>query len=265
MTTAPSRTPMHNTIPVMPCLCSDYKLRESNDYVVEAKIDGVRAIVSVSGNKAKAWTRNGYALPLPFNAIVDIIDLCNRNKELGESIVFDCELTSDRLWLIDLPMLRSSYRVRRAALERLFSGIKESHYGCVRIVPIIHDPQKNDGYPEYISDLVTLACRDLYEGIVLKHPDSMYAQDSRAWYRVKPTKSLDLIVTAVRKNGSLVVMNGKRQVTVGIGLSDEMRLKARKGELIGKIIEVRFQEETASGSLRHPVFVRERNDKTEHN
>lgn len=256
---------MNNSLPVIPCLCSEYEQGDSDNLIVEAKVDGIRAIVRVSGNEVTAWTRNGRVLDLPVNAVIDAIDLRDRNKHLGDTLVLDCELTADRLWLFDLPLVEGSYRVRRTALEALFWNISETHYGCVRLVPVLHDPELEHGYPDDIENLVNLARRERFEGIVLKNPDAPYQQGTRSWFKVKPVRTLDLVVKDVKDNGSLVVDNAGKDVTVGIGLSDAIRAKAKKGAMLGMIIEVRFQEETASGSLRHPVFVRERNDKTEHN
>jgi len=254
---------MNNPIPVSPCLCAEYEQGNSENLIVEAKVDGIRAIVKVSGNNVTAWTRNGRNLDLPVNAVIDAIDLRDRNSHLGDTLVLDCELTADRLWLFDLPLLEGSYRVRRTALEALFWNIRENHYDCVRLVPVIHDPELDHGYPEDIDLLVNRALRERFEGIVLKDPDAEYSQGSRSWYKVKPVRTLDLRVIDTKANGSLVVDHKGREVTVGIGLSDVIRKRAKSkpAALIGTIIEVRFQEETASGSLRHPVFVRERKDK----
>lgn len=252
-----------NTIPVLPCLCAEYESGNSENFIVEAKVDGMRVIVKVSGNNVHAWTRNGRSIELPTNAVVDAIDLRDRNSHIGDTLVLDCELTADRLWLFDLPLFEGSYRLRRTALEALFWNIREDHYGCVRLVPVLHDPELDNGYPEDIDLLVNLARRERYEGIVLKDPDADYQQGARSWFKVKPVRTLDLRVTDVKPNGSLVVDHNGKDVVIGIGLSDLVRDKAmRKPKaVIGTIIEVRFQEETAAGSLRHPVFVRERNDK----
>lgn len=254
---------MHNMIPVSPCLCSEYEKGDSCKYVVEAKVDGMRVIVKVTGNEVGAWTRNGRAIELPVNAVVDAIDIRDRNCHLGDTLVLDCELTSDRLWLLDLPLVDGNYRVRRTALEALFWNIAEDHYGCIRLVPVLHDPELDNGYPEDIDTLVNLARRERFEGIVLKDPEAGYEQGARSWFKVKPTRTLDLMVKAVKSNGSLVVEHSGVDVTVGIGLSDALRRLsiANPSAVIGSIIEVRFQEETVHGSLRHPVFVRERNDK----
>jgi len=63
---------------------------------------------------------------------------------------------------------------------------------------------------------------------------------------------------------AIVTYKGKR-VRVGSGFSDEQRQQfwANPNSIKGKIIEVQFHEETPDGSLRHPRFVRVREDKTQ--
>jgi DNA ligase-1 len=65
------------------------------------------------------------------------------------------------------------------------------------------------------------------------------------------------------KLGSFVIDYKGKEVRVGSGLNDETREKLWKNPKshIGRIIEVRYQEETPDGSLRFPTFVCFRNDK----
>jgi ATP-dependent DNA ligase len=68
--------------------------------------------------------------------------------------------------------------------------------------------------------------------------------------------------------GALVVGDDADLVSeVGTGIDDDLRLnmwfRHKRGELVGGIVEVIFQERTADNSLRLPVFVRERPEKTD--
>lgn len=258
-------THMTKTIPILPCLCEEYERGDSANLVVEAKVDGIRAIVRITLNTVQAWTRNGRDIALPDAAVIDLIDLRDHNSHLGDTLTLDCELAGDRLWLFDLPEVKGSYRIRRTALEALFWRMKDTQYDHVRIVPVIYDPELDYGYPEDIDTLVGMAVRERFEGIVLKNPDAPYQQGTRSWHKVKPVRTVDLTVKGNLKNGSLIVDNDGKEVTVGIGLSEAIRAKAKTGAMLGMVIEIRFQEQTESGSLRHPVFVRERTDKSAHN
>ena len=64
------------------------------------------------------------------------------------------------------------------------------------------------------------------------------------------------------KLGSFLVDYKGVSVSVGSGLNDELREKLwGDPAIIGRIIEVRYQEETPDGSLRFPTFVCFRNDR----
>ena len=65
------------------------------------------------------------------------------------------------------------------------------------------------------------------------------------------------------KLGSFVIDYKGKEVRVGSGLTDTLReeLWLNREKHIGRLIEVRYQEETPDGSLRFPTFVCFRNDK----
>lgn len=250
---------MKQTFPTNPCLCSEYTERDTAGNIVEAKIDGIRCIVRASSSDAMAWTRNGMTIELPEIVRAEICSLASRRAGVT---TFDCELADGRLWLFDLPDLQGSYRSRRRALESIYSqDVIGSMLGTM-LVPILHDPDKDGGYPAVTSDILEKALNEGFEGIVLKDPDSEYQHGVRSWHKVKPVNTVDLVVVGVTEKGSLVVNHDGTNVIVGIGLDKDTRAKAASGSMLGKVIEITFQEETVNGSLRHPVFVREREDKT---
>lgn len=102
------------------------------------------------------------------------------------------------------------------------------------------------------------------EGFVLKNGN---LQD---WYKLKPRRTIDLVVTG------LVVGTGKYRNQLGSlncettegyevanvsGMTDQQRQAFSDGSIIGKVIEVEYQNVGANGRLRHPSFVRVRDDK----
>jgi len=115
------------------------------------------------------------------------------------------------------------------------------------------------------------------EGIMIKALDGLYEfKKTGAWMKMKPVKEVDLRVVGTKegkkgnvgKLGALVceLPNGKK-VNVGGGYEDHERdtfWKKRK-QLVGKIIEIKYQDVTKGGSLQFPVFVRFRPDKTKPN
>ena len=240
------------SLPIKPCLCRDWLEGDTAHMIAEAKVDGVRVVVEV-GECVRAWTRNGNPVTLPVGAELD--------ARLVGHAVLDCELVGDTLHVFDLPGFGGSWRVRREALKHAFSRIPKS--ADVALVPVLHDPELCDGYPEDTATLLERATAAGFEGLVLKDPDAAYSEGQRAWAKVKPESTEDLRVVDVLANGSLVVSRKGVSVTVGIGLPRAVRAAA--AAMLGRLVEVRFQQVTAAGSLRHPVFVRVRDDKAEVN
>ena len=243
---------MPASIHFSPCLCREHESPHTGTAIVEAKLDGVRCIVHV-GETVQAFTRNGKPLDLS-------IDTEHAVRALGHEMV-DGELVGDTLHVFDLPAFGGSWRVRRAALAHAYARIRG--IDGLRLVPILHDPARKDGLPLATLDALGVAEALGYEGIVLKDPEAEYAAGTRAWGKVKPIATEDLRVVDCLPNGSLVVSRRGVRVTVGIGLPRAIRASAVA--MLGRLIEVRFQEVTAKGSLRHPIFVRVRDDKEEVN
>ena len=99
------------------------------------------------------------------------------------------------------------------------------------------------------------------EGVVLR------PVDGGAWLKIKRLQSVDLAVVALRPGrgrlaglvGALVCkLPGGGTVNVGTGLADDER--RLDGRAIGRVAEIAYQCETARGSLRHPCFLRWRDD-----
>lgn len=115
------------------------------------------------------------------------------------------------------------------------------------------------------------------EGLIIKNPKSLYICNKRSnhWLKMKAEDTLDLPIIAVLRGGgkyghcmgALVVLHNNIEVNVGTGFDDKDReaiwqvYNSNPEDIIGRLIEVRYQYETEGGSLRHPSFVRFRDDK----
>ncbi len=107
------------------------------------------------------------------------------------------------------------------------------------------------------------------EGYVFKN------QHYDEWYKLKPQKTVDLVVTGWFEGkgkywgemggviGSLPDTSGKMQqiARVGGGWNDEERADLTEDDVLGKVIEVEYQEVAAQGRLQFPRFLRFRDDK----
>lgn len=170
----------------------------TNGWSVEPKLDGWRAIVTVTGGTVKVRTRSGRLLQP--HSVAHLQPLTG----LGADIVFDAELTVgdghpddfhripsalarpgitavtlwvfDVLWVDGRTLARLPHRERRATLDQLEVGRRVD---TVRVVPSF------DG-----ADTAALlaACETHgMEGVVVKDGDSMYLPGRRStgWRKVK--------------------------------------------------------------------------------
>ena len=122
----------------------------------------------------------------------------------------------------------------------------------------------NARYADYITEG--------YEGAIVKQENGLYL-DSRTWdwMKLKNTETADCPVVDVFEGegkyigmaGGLVVNFNGKTVRVGSGLNDSQRMYwwDDKDEIIGRTVEVAFQEVTPDGSLRHPRLKGVRGDK----
>lgn len=242
------------SLPFAPALAGEWLESDTGEMIAEAKVDGIRLLVQVDDFTVTACTRNGTQVILAPLAEVGLVALGQR--------LLDCELVGESVHVFDLPALAESpWRLRRAILEQAFD--KAGRLDLVSIVPVLHDPAKDAGYPEDTETILARALAAGHEGVVLKHPDAAYPASRGEWAKVKPERTLDLRVVDVLGNGSLVVSHKGVRVKVGIGLPRAVRANA--AAFLGRLVEVRCQQVTKAGSLRHPVFLRVRDDKAEVN
>ena len=148
--------------------------------------------------------------------------------------------------------------------------------------------------PERGEDLYAAISEMGLEGMVAKRADSPYRSGYSAdWLKVRVDRSSDFAVVGMEPHGTglrrlhLAARNGEEGLryagTVGTGFSREMEdeLRARLDPLRRPkppvpapaergsvwvepevVVEVRYKEWTEGGNLRHPVFLRIRDDKT---
>jgi len=156
------------------------------------------------------------------------------------------------------------------------AGMFEAASGVSNISLISSRPvESKEGAISYHKEIIALD----EEGTMLKEVDAVYEfKRSPTVLKLKDFYTSDLrIIGAIEGTkgskyemslGALVVSDDADLVSeVGTGIDDDLRLnmwfRHKRGELVGGIVEVIFQERTADNSLRLPVFVRERPEKTE--
>ncbi len=218
-----------------------------------------------------------------FNKTVGDVRRKNEDAVDAEYHIFDALPLAH--FLRDERVIKVSYKTRRIIAETL----------------VQHAPDKKvlRTTPRYYANTVD-EIQEWYqkfrdrglEGAIVKPLDAVYTKArSHAWLKMKNEESEDLRVVGAFEGtgkyegmlGGLVVDRDGVQVRVGGGFSDAQReefweafrsddamISSLSGTappedmfLIGRLIEVEFHEVTPDGSLRHPRFVRFRDDKDE--
>lgn len=120
------------------------------------------------------------------------------------------------------------------------------------------------------------------EGVMVKEPKHLYRRKrDNAWMKIKAEESVDVPVVGIQEGtgkyenmmGALLIDFNGVIVNIGTGFSDEQResfwlaylddIENETNSIVGRLVEVEYHETTPDGSLRHPRFVRFRDDKAE--
>lgn len=146
-------------------------------------------------------------------------------------------------------------------------------FGKTPNVHIIRHGIRSFKSKQELIDLADAAIANGREGLVVKLPMSLYEnRRSPSWVKLTATETLDLpVIDYLEGSGKLAGHLGKfvcrlpdgSTVNVGPGKATHAMLKEwwENSELVPKMIEVGFKGYTKDGKLRHPRFLRSRDDK----
>lgn len=176
--------------------------------------------------------------------------------------IFDC--VSYSMWERQTSI---EWYKRDAEVTRIIKIAKE--LGLTHLVKV---PSELIVTPESAQLCYDMYVNQGYEGAVFKDPSAQYPYGKgKQWWKWKGQIEADVeIIDYVEGTGDLVGSLGAficdykgTRVNVGGGFSRKQRDEfwENRQEMVGTIIEVKAQEETRAGSLRHCNFVRERWDK----
>ena len=196
-----------------------------------------------------------------------IINSDDTDKSCIEFVLFDC-----------LPLdefregkSKASFVKRRDMLYDLFYNQKWENTRAVPIQYISNDETTINGFLERADELG-------WEGLMLNLDAPYECKRSTKLIKIKTFKYSDLRIVGYEEGtgkyvgmlGSVIVEYKGGVVAIGSGLSDEQRVNYWKNpdELIGKIVQVKFKEETMDKktglkSLQFPIFQYLREEKTE--
>ena len=272
------------------------KLPEGEWYISK-KIDGVRCLAFVDENyNVEFYSRGGK----PFSnlgVIEEQLKLLAKNSGMAGH-VFDGELYSKAgTWNETISVVHAdkAERDQKSVLFLIFDMVRFSEWQSQKTedfrsryvlldccfdntdrgqVPNLQLVEHTPVYTfEHAHQLMCQYMDDGFEGTVLKEANASYPfRRSKFWLKWKTIVTVDCeIVRVAEGNGKYAGMFGAFEIKtpggvlvhVGSGYSDDQRQEfwKRREELLGKIVEVEGQTMTRDGSIRHPVFVRIREDR----
>ena len=165
---------------------------------------------------------------------------------------------------------RGCYSNRRFVLDQLHET--ENGFNHLRFVPVLYhgsDTNKIDEWLEWADSMG-------YEGLMLNKDAPYECKRTTNLIKIKSFKHSDLRIVGYEEGegkyvgmlGAVVVEYKGNKVSVGSGLTDEQRVEywAKRDELIGKIVEVKYKEETSDKktglkSMQFPTWVQMRLDR----
>jgi DNA ligase-1 len=271
---------------LMLCDKMNDKIKLDSSWIVQYKFDGLRCVFIVENGKfIKAMSRNGKELyninhigeelaKLFENGVLDG-EIYGKDWNETASVVRSAKTAKTskdiKFYIFDYIFLEEYKRAEgkitlRERMKILENKIPKDFQNIIRVESCyIRDNEDAWSKADFYLKLG-------YEGAVVKQLDSVYEFGrSKKWLKLKFEDTWDLqIIKYEEGEGKYVGMLGAFicdlkgiEVRVGGGYTDEQRKEfwKEKDNMLGKTIEVKAQEKTKDGSLRFPVFVRERIDK----
>jgi DNA ligase 1 len=256
------------------------------------KVDGIRAVVQVhSVDRIEFFSRDGKELQ-PF-LIENIKTEIARNIEHFVGLELDCEISSTHFQKLMRIVNRknvdmSSIYIRNSTKLSIFDVITLGHLTLEKRVEFMENLSRKIDSPKikflkYFKirldyNLIASVARKYIslgaEGIMIKNPWSLYqTKRSNDWLKFKDKNTIDLKIIGYYPGkpgtefvdclGGLMLKYKNIELDCGSGFTKEERKEfwENKEDLLDKICEISYMEETRTGSLRHPVFERFRFDK----
>lgn len=110
--------------------------------------------------------------------------------------------------------------------------------------------------PKALREIFTRAVNGGYEGIMVKSYKGIFNENT-GWIKLKNRVTNDLQVLSIDPTEERISV----ATTLGKDCGVRVRYRDKQTLCIGDIVEIQHQGILSGGGLRHPVFIRKRNDK----
>ena len=262
----------------------------NNNFIVEKKLDGSRYLLYLDEN-SKLLSRRISSVT---NQYVDKTDNCPHITKKISSIfwgtVLDGEVTHPTREKSDeTTSIMGCDPETAVEKQKIFGWLKYTVYDILKYkgVDLRNQPLsvRKEKLKEFLNELGSLLpivmnpsypaqqAEALYnevvskggEGVMLKDLNALYGQ---GWYKVKKTVTYDVFIVGYKKTKTFTLRFGmyKDGKIVEIGSVPvpptlNAEIEKNKDAYLMKVMEIKAQEKTKSGSFRHPRFMKFRDDK----
>ena len=271
-----------------------YKFKENEWFSLSLKLNGVRGTFY----DGKIFSRQGKEISGLEHIIADIEQLFsdaddwvfdgelvrnnidglsdNENFRIGTGLLGQDDADKSSMQFVIFDLLPKSefkqgeseltYKERLPSLIQLKERISELNLNSIIIIDVLYTGTDFEMIDTLLDEMVS----EDKEGLMLNR-DSKYAcKRHNGILKVKRFYTVDLMITDVEEGsgrnigrlGAFVVDYKGNTLNVGSGFNDEQREDywSRRDELLGRIIEVKYKEEssdkkTGQFSLQFPIFV----------
>lgn len=229
-----------------------HALIESDEWVVEQKVDGTRVVITVTGSAVAFTASNGE--PLKHSASLLHAKALTAALPDGHYVLDGELLWTGEFYAFDAPDHDGPLAQRRARLESLFAT--EAFGAPIRLLPQARTVTEKVALLRRVHDAGG-------EGIVIKHAGKPYEYGRRVVHQLKLkfTKTVDCVVTdrnvAGKENAVLAAHDADGQL-VNIG---SCSMLGKPDAQPGDVVEVRYLYASEDLRLYQPTLLRVRTDK----
>lgn len=279
--------PKESFKPMLASVPSSNKCYDGVCFIVSEKLDGMRCIAFITKDGAKLFTRAGFEI-----TTVQYINEQLASLYTGTDVMLDGELLSDTGDFSETisAVKRKASKEESNVVYHVFDMLEVTFAEFIAAKRVnvqlkVRVKMLNEFVVPQLSNVKVLATffasfdelsyyASCYiangsEGIVAKDENGLYTYKRDAsWLKFKDIKSEDLKVIALQEGtgkythmlGALICSYKGGTVNVGTGFSDAARIKYWDEDYVGRVAEVHFHEESSQGGLRHPRFIRFRDE-----
>jgi bifunctional non-homologous end joining protein LigD len=206
-------------------------------WLYEVKYDGYRALLAVSGDAVRAYTRNGHDWSDRFAPIVEAAARLGIGSALIDGEVVALDQAGRPSFSALQAALKDGGDLHYFAFDLLEQdgedvGTLANAERKARLATLLAGAEPPIHYAEHVASggerLFDRLCRDGYEGVICKRADAPYrATRSRNWLKVKCTRRQEFVILGYIESDK--AGRGLRSLAIGLNDGGALRYAGRVG------------------------------------